>query len=55
MMNKSPASFKQIDVTRAARGALAAGLSVGRVEISRDGKIVVIVENSRSAEPNDWD
>lgn len=36
------AAFKQVDVTRAAKGALAAGLEVGRIEIDRDGRIVVV-------------
>jgi hypothetical protein len=38
----NPAPFKQADVTRAVKDAVAAGLSVGRVEIDRDGKITVI-------------
>lgn len=41
-MANTPASFKQADVTRAVKGAVAAVLSVGRVEIDRDGKIIVI-------------
>ena len=54
-MNKHTA-FKQIDVTRAAKGALAAGLPVGRVEIDPDGKIVVVIGSSQEqAEKNDWD
>lgn len=40
-MSNRAASFKQIDVTRAAKGALAAGLDVVRMEIDRDGKIVI--------------
>jgi hypothetical protein len=41
-MSRAPAKFRQADVTRAMRGAIKAGLSVSRVEIDRDGKIVVI-------------
>lgn len=41
-MTNRPARFKQVDVTRAVKGAVAAGLNVGRVEIDqRTGKIVV--------------
>lgn len=36
----APATFKQSDVTRAAKGVVAAGLDVVRVEI-QGGKIVV--------------
>jgi hypothetical protein len=41
-MGRAPAKFRQADVARAIRGAIKAGLSVSRVEIDRDGKIVVI-------------
>jgi hypothetical protein len=39
-LSNRPAPFKQIDVTRAAKGALAAGLSVARIVIC-DDKIIV--------------
>jgi hypothetical protein len=35
-------TFRQQDATRAARAALAAGLDVRRIEIDREGKIVVV-------------
>lgn len=38
------APFKQRDVTRACKGAVAAGLEVGRVEIEPSGKIVVCIK-----------
>ncbi len=41
----SPAPFKQVDVTRALKGAVAAGVEVGRVEIEPDGKIVVWIKD----------
>lgn len=48
-----PATFKQQDVTRALRAADAAGCPVRRVEIGRDGKIVlVIVEQPGERQPD---
>lgn len=50
------ATFRQVDVTRAAKGVAAAGLPVGRIEIDREGKIVVLVgDASIQPEKNDWD
>lgn len=55
-MAAARAPFKQIDVTRAAKGVAAAGLPVGRVEIDRDGKIVILIaDGGQTAEKNDWD
>jgi hypothetical protein len=41
VMARGPAAFKQRDVTRALRATIAAGLGVQRIEIEKDGKIVV--------------
>lgn len=54
-MANTQAPFKQVDVTRAVKGAVAAGLSVGRVEIDRSGKIVVVMANNATSEINEWD
>jgi hypothetical protein len=54
-MNSPRATFKQIDLTRATKGVLAAGLEVGRVEIDHEGKIVIVVGKSEVNEVNDWD
>lgn len=57
-MARGRCTFRQQDATRAARAALAAGLEVQRIEIDRDGKIVVVVtkgERERDEEAvNDW-
>jgi hypothetical protein len=58
-MSRGPCSFKQQDVTRALRATVAAGIEVQRVEIGKDGKIVVYV--AKMPEPvddnggNEWD
>jgi hypothetical protein len=41
-MSRGPHHFRQGDVTRALKGAAAAGIDVCRVEIDRDGKIIVV-------------
>ena len=56
-MSRGPQAFRQADVTKAIRGTVSAGLAVQRVEIDRDGKIVVIVSspNIVAANDNEWD
>jgi hypothetical protein len=48
---RRPLTFTKRDVTRAVRAVCSAGLLVARVEINRDGVIVVIPGNSE--EPTD--
>ena len=40
-MSRGAQTFKQGDVTKALRGTVKAGLNVQRIEIDREGKIVV--------------
>lgn len=58
-MARGRCTFRQQDATRAARAAIAAGLQVQRIEIDKDGKIVVVTggaEISAAApETNEWD
>jgi len=43
MSERRVSPFKQIDVTRVLKGAKAAGMDVAKVEIDKDGRIVVII------------
>ena len=57
-MARAPVTFKQSDVTRAVKGAIAAGLDLARVEIDQTGKIVIQLANSGAKEhaaPDDLD
>lgn len=55
-MASTRATVKQIDVTRAVKGAVAAGLAVARIEVDhRTGKIVIFSEGAGSTGPNPWD
>jgi hypothetical protein len=56
-------TFREIDVKRAIRAVQAAGIDVARVEIGRDGKIIVVAGNSAEGhvaqdnrtDGNEWD
>jgi len=55
-MARAPSIFRQQDVTRAFRAAKAAGVRVARVEIDRDGKIVIVTADElERREGNEWD
>lgn len=50
------ARFTQADLRRAAAGTMAAGLGVARIEIDRDGKIVIIpgAPDKQAGNDNAW-
>jgi hypothetical protein len=56
-MGHGPATFKETDLTRALRAARKAGADVERVEVGRDGRIVLVVKNGDKVltERNEWD
>ena len=57
-MARAPSTFRQQDVTRAFRAAQAAGVKVARLEIDRDGKIVIVTADEHELERregNEWD
>ena len=60
-MSRSQQTFKQCDVTRALRATVKAGIAVARVEIDKDGKIVIVTtrpdsaSNGENSGKNEWD
>jgi hypothetical protein len=58
---RRPCLFKERDVTRAAKAIRAAGLDIERVEITKDGAIIVFpgkqeqVAGEGGEERNEWD
>jgi hypothetical protein len=56
---RAPSTFRQQDVTRAVRAVAAAGVNIARIEIAKDGRIVIITAveptQSRELEKNEWD
>jgi hypothetical protein len=61
ILMRRPAAFKKTDVTRATRAVCAAGLEVARVEIEKDGRLVVVIGKQKAldispdGEQNPWD
>jgi DNA-binding MarR family transcriptional regulator len=60
-MSRGQQTFKQSDVTRALKATVKAGIPVGRVEIDKDGRIVIVTArpedaaDARKSEKNEWD
>ncbi|TWB66549.1 hypothetical protein FBZ94_101222 [Bradyrhizobium sacchari] len=59
-MSRGPSTFRQQDVTRALRAAAAAGIDIERVEIDKNGKIVVVASKLKeqtggARSTNEWD
>ena len=59
-MARASCTFRQTDVTRAVKAVAAAGVHIGRVEIDRAGKIVIIAaktteQSGETTEANEWD
>ena len=54
-MARGPSSFRLVDVTRALRAVAAAGVGIVRVEVDRDGKIVVVTQPSPAGPQDELD
>jgi hypothetical protein len=57
---RRPSLFKMRDLTRAAKAILATGLEIARVEVSKDGMIIVVPREpkelgSPETDTNEWD
>jgi hypothetical protein len=48
-MSRRPCTFKQRDVTKAVKAIVAAGVQIERVEVSKDGKIVIVTAKPRES------
>jgi hypothetical protein len=59
-MSRRPCTFRETDVKRAVKAVRAAGVEIARVEIGRDGRIIVVPGKPRETEDangerNEWD
>jgi len=54
-MPKGNLKFKELDVRRAIRGVSKEGIHVDRVEIDREGKIVIVAAKADENNGNDLD
>ena len=52
-MPRAACTFRQSDLTKAVRGVRDGGCSVARVEIDRDGKIIVLIGKPAEADAAD--
>jgi hypothetical protein len=54
-MARAPSTFRQQDVTRAVKAVAAAGVDILRVEVARDGRIVIVTGKAQPAVQDDLD
>jgi hypothetical protein len=54
-MSRAPAIFRQSDITKAIRAARKAGVENVRVEIAKDGRIVIVTGGAEPAVQDDLD
>ena len=55
---RGPCKFRRTDLTRAAKAIRAAGLEIERIEISREGVIVIVLGKPNQtvrSDVNPWD
>ena len=55
IMARAPSTFRQQDVTRAIRAAIAAGVDIARIEVAKDGRIIIVTGVAEPAVQDDLD
>jgi hypothetical protein len=48
-MARPPTTFRQADVTKAVKAARSAGVDIVRVELTKDGRIVIVTAEAHPA------
>lgn len=54
-MSRAPSTFRQADVTKAVKAVRAAGEDITRVEVAKDGRIVIVTGEGQPAVQDDLD
>lgn len=54
-MARGPSTFRQADITKAVKAVRAAGVDIARVEVAKDGRIVIVTGEAPSAVQNELD
>jgi hypothetical protein len=53
---RRPCTFRERDVTRAIRAVEAAGQKIRKIEVDRDGNLVIVIaQDDNDTEKNEWD
>jgi hypothetical protein len=52
-MSRTPSTFRQADLAKAVKAVLSAGVDIARVEIDKDGKIVIVAGKAAEVAPAD--
>ena len=52
-MARAPSTFRQVDVTRAVKAVRSAGVDIVRVELAKDGRIVIVTAEAQCAAQDD--
>lgn len=54
-MTRAPATFRQADVTKAVKAVRSAGVDIVRVELTKDGRIVIVTGEAQPVVRDDLD
>jgi hypothetical protein len=54
-MPRGPSTVRQQDITRAVKAVRGAGVDIARIEVARDGKIIIVTTEARPAVQDDLD